>query len=93
MSLPNLLPYGTDGSAGLPNLPNLPFLELGSQSNGNSEFSKPTLFRIGTNQTHPRSAMEKDWEDVVRRSTALNYLFRVHWSTETNGLQRQTVGH
>ena len=41
------------GSAGLPNLPNLPFSELGSQSNTNSESSKSTVFRIGTNQTHP----------------------------------------
>ena len=42
------------GSAGLPNLPNLPFSEFGSQSNTNSESSKSTVFRIGTNQTHPK---------------------------------------
>ena len=32
---------------------NLPFSEFGSQSNTNSEFAKSTVFRIGTNQTHP----------------------------------------
>ena len=36
-----------------PLLPNLPFSELVSQSNTNSESSKSTVFRIGTNQTHP----------------------------------------
>ena len=35
-------------------LPNLPFSELCSQSNTNSESSKSTIFRIGTNQTHPK---------------------------------------
>ena len=51
--LPNLLLSGAEGSAGLPNLPNLPFSELESQSNTNSESSKSTVFRIGTNQPHP----------------------------------------
>ena len=50
----NLLPFGAEGSAGLPNLPNMRFSELGSQSNTNSESSKPTVFRIGSNQTHPK---------------------------------------
>ena len=36
-SLPNLLLFGVEGSAGLPNLPNLRFSELGCQSNTNSE--------------------------------------------------------
>ena len=52
-SLPNLLPFGAEGSAGLLNLPNEPFSELGSQSNTNSESSKSTVFRIGNNQTQP----------------------------------------
>ena len=52
-SLPNLLPFGAEGSEGLTNLLNLSFLELGSQSNTNSESSISTVFRIGTNQTYP----------------------------------------
>ena len=48
-----LCAFGAESSAGLPNLPNLPFSELRSQSNTNSESCKPTVFRIGTNQTHP----------------------------------------
>ena len=38
-----------------PAKPNLPFSELGSQSNTNSESSKPTVLRVGTNQTQPKS--------------------------------------
>ena len=34
-SLPNLLLFGAEGSAGLQNLPNLPFSEFRSQSNTN----------------------------------------------------------
>ena len=45
--------FGAEGSGGLLNLPNLPLSELGSPSNTNSESSKSTVFRIGTNQTHP----------------------------------------
>ena len=43
--------FGAEGSAGLPKLP---FSKLGSQSNTNFESSKSTVFRIGTNQTHPK---------------------------------------
>ena len=50
----NLLPFGAEGSAGLPNLQNLPFSEFGSKSNANCESPKSTIFRIGTNQTHPK---------------------------------------
>ena len=37
-------------------MPNLPFSEFGSQSNTNSKSTKSTVFRIGTNQTHPKCA-------------------------------------
>ena len=33
------------------------FSEFGSQSNTNSESSKSTVFRIGTNQTHPNLSL------------------------------------
>ena len=59
LSLPNLPPVGAEALAGLPNLPNLLFLEFGSQSNTNCESSKSTVFRIGTNQTHPRLTFDR----------------------------------
>ena len=55
LSLPNLPPVRAEGSARLRNLRNLPFSEFGSQSNTNSECSKSTVFKIGTNQTQPKN--------------------------------------
>ena len=51
--MPNSLPFGAEGSAGLPNQPKLPFSESENQSNTNSGSTKSTVFRIGTNQIHP----------------------------------------
>ena len=44
-----------EDSKGLPNMPNLSFSEFGSQSSTNSESMMSAAFRIGTNQTHPKS--------------------------------------
>ena len=52
--LPNLLPFGAEGLEGLPNLPSLSLSESGSQSNTNSMSIESAVFRIGTNQTHPK---------------------------------------
>ena len=51
----NLLPVVVEGSLGLPNLPNQPFFRIwyGSQSKHKFEYSKSSIFGIGTNQTHP----------------------------------------
>ena len=48
-------PFGAEGSAGPPNLPNLPFSESGvNQTQVLSRSSKSTVFRIDTNQMHPK---------------------------------------
>ena len=62
----------------LPNLPNLPFSEFDSQSDTNSESSKSTVFRIGSNQTHPCIYSHRNMSLSLCINLAMMCCFKVH---------------